>query len=63
MSNGEILGYISKNSFGHAQDRYQPAPSDALIINFNVNQGATSASNVRINTEVRVRGTICVAQG
>jgi len=49
---GQILGYISKNSFSGAQYRYQPSIGDALIVTFPINIGAITAVNVRITSEV-----------
>jgi hypothetical protein len=51
-ANGQILGYISKNSFNFAQYRYQPTLDDALIVSFSIDSGVTVVNDVRITSEV-----------
>jgi hypothetical protein len=51
-ANGQILGYISRNSVGTGQYRYQPARDDALIVSFSIDSGVTVVTDVRITSEV-----------
>ncbi|TFK39516.1 hypothetical protein BDQ12DRAFT_705008 [Crucibulum laeve] len=46
--NGQVIGYVSKNSFSKAQLRYQPAITDAVTVTFSANTGATSLTDARI---------------
>jgi len=50
-TDNSVLGYISKNTFSQAQFRYQPDQADAVIVDFSVPQGATSASSIQLTTE------------
>ncbi|TFK71979.1 hypothetical protein BDN72DRAFT_395134 [Pluteus cervinus] len=49
--NSALLGYISGSSLTGAQYRYQPTIATALIVDFNINAGVTSADKVRMTAE------------
>jgi hypothetical protein len=50
-TNGEELGYISKNSFSQAQYRYQPNRDDALVVTFSLPTGQNSGTGLNLVTE------------
>jgi len=51
-ADNSVLGYISKNSLNAAQLQYDPAVSDALIVDFSVPTSATTTTQIEISTEV-----------
>lgn len=49
-TNGNVLGFLSKNPLNNAQYRYQPNESDAMIVTFQTPQQATSVSRARLTS-------------
>jgi len=50
-ANGQILGYISTTSLGHAQYGYESSAANALIVSFDTDADAIVASAVRMTSE------------
>ncbi|KAF8343117.1 uncharacterized protein EI90DRAFT_3150097 [Cantharellus anzutake] len=51
QDNSAVLGYISKNSLNQAQYAYDNDVANALIVDFTLTGGATSATGIDLTTE------------
>lgn len=57
---GKCLGYISRNSYDHAQYRYQHHRDNALVVEFSVDFGVKSVCDVVIKSQVFSSGDLVI---